>query len=117
MRAIIIDTAIDQSYEAANDEHFDLSQHAQMRMSQRSIDLEQVKLVLSHGRMIHSRRARFYVVGRKEIKRLEKAGLDVRNLENIQIVVDERSNRILTVYRNKDFRQIRPKHRRERRMQ
>lgn len=116
MRAIVIDTVIDQSHQAANDEHFDLSQHAQVRMAQRSIDLEQVKLVLSYGRMIHSRLARFYVVGRKEIKRLEKAGLDVRNLENIQVVVDEKSNRVLTVYRNKDFRQIRPRRRRERRM-
>ena len=116
MRAIIIDIGINQSYEAANDEYFDLSQHAQMRMSQRSINLEQVQLVLSYGRMIHSRRARFYVIGRKEVKRLEKAELEARNLENIQIVVDERSNRILTVYRNKDFRQVRPKHRHERRM-
>jgi hypothetical protein len=56
-------------------------------------------------------------MGRKEIKRLDKKGLEVGDLENIQIVVAEKSNLILTVYRNKDFRQIRPKHRRERRMQ
>jgi hypothetical protein len=117
MRAIIINTAIDQCYESANDEHFDLSTHAQMRMSQRSIGLEQLQLVLSYGRMIRSRRARFYVIGRKEIKSLEKQGLEVRGLENIQIIVDEKSSRISTVYRNRNFRQIRPKHRRERRMQ
>jgi hypothetical protein len=116
MRAVIIDTYLDLSHTAANDEHFGLSHHALRRMSQRSIYLEQVQLVLSHGKVIHSRRARFYVVGRKEIKRLGKAGLDVEGLENIQVIVDEKSNRILTVYRNKDFRQIRPKHRRERRM-
>lgn len=116
MRAVIVDTQFDLSHAAANDEHFGLSQHALMRMSQRSIDLEQVQLVLAYGRMVHSRRARFYVVGRKDMKRLEKAGIDAESLENIQIVVDEKSNRILTVYRNKDFRQIRPKHRRERRM-
>ena len=116
MRIVIIDTYLDLSHTAANDEHFGLSQHALMRMSQRSIDLEQVQLVLSHGKMIHSRRARFYVVGHKEIKKLGVAGLDAEGLENIQVVVDEKSNRILTVYRNKDFRQIRPQHRRERHM-
>jgi hypothetical protein len=73
--------------------------------------------VLTYGRLIHSRRARLYVIGRKEIKRLEKTWLEAENLENIQIVVDERSNLVLTVYSNKDFRQIRPKHRRELRMQ
>jgi hypothetical protein len=107
---------INQNYHAANDGALDLTQHAEMRMSQRSIDLEQVQLVLNYGRLIHSRRARFYVMGRKEIKRLEKKGLEVGDLENIQIVVAEKSNLILTVYRNKDFRQIRPKHRRGRRM-
>jgi hypothetical protein len=117
MKSIILNMAINQCYEAVNDEHLDLSKHAQMRMSQRSIDLDQVQLVLTYGRVIHSRRARFYVIGRKEVKLLEKAGIEVGNLENIQIVVADKSNLILTVYRNKDFRQIRPKHRRERRMQ
>ena len=32
MRAIIINTEIEQCYESANDEHFDLSTHSQMRM-------------------------------------------------------------------------------------
>jgi hypothetical protein len=116
MRAVIIDTYLDLSHTAANDEHFGLSQHALMRMSQRSIDLEQVQLVLSHGKMMHSRRARFYVVGKKDVKRLAKAGLDTQNLENIQVVVEEKSNTIVTVYRNKDFRHIRPTSRRERHM-
>jgi len=116
MRAVTIDTYLDLGHAAANDEHFGLSRHALKRMSQRSIDVEQVQLVLCHGTVIHSRRARFYVVGRKEMKRLVAVGCDVRGLENIQVVVDEKSNNILTVYRNRDFRQIRPKHRRERRM-
>ena len=117
MTLVSIDSCMNQSYEAANDGALDLTQHAEMRMLQRSIDLEQVQLVLSYGRLIHSRRARFFVMGRKEIIKLEKKGLEVGDLENIQIVVSEKSNLILTVYRNKDFRQIRPKYRRERRMQ
>jgi hypothetical protein len=117
MTSVSNTSPINLNYDAANDGALDLTQHAEMRMSQRSIDLEQIQLVLSYGRLIHSRRARFYVMGRKEIKRLEKNGLEVSDLENIQIVVAKKSNLILTVYRNKDFRQIRPKHRRERRMQ
>jgi hypothetical protein len=117
MRSIGISSDVGQCGEVANDGVLDLSQHAEMRMSQRAIDLEQVQLVLSYGRLIHSRRARYYVMGRKEIERLEKKGLDVGGLENIQVVVAEKSNLILTVYRNKDFRQIRPRHRRERWLQ
>jgi len=116
MRSVIVGSALSDVHSAANESCFDLSKHAQIRMSQRSIDVDKVQQVLTYGRMIRSRSAMFYVIGRKDIKKLGRAGIDARLLENIQVVVDERSNRILTVYRNEDFRQIRPKHRRERRM-
>ncbi|MBE9396809.1 DUF4258 domain-containing protein [Pontibacterium sp. N1Y112] len=114
MRDVIVDTNLTQADKTDNDEHFELSHHAQTRMSQRSINLGEVQSVLQHGRVIHSRRARFYVVGHKDVERFSHAGIDVRALENIQVVVDEISNRILTVYRNRNFRQIRPTSRRER---
>jgi hypothetical protein len=117
MRQVIIYEGFKACGDVGNDEHFGLSFHAEKRMYQRSITLDQIQKVLEYGRMIHSRRARFYVIGHKEIKRMEILGLDVVGLENIQVVVDEKSSLILTTYKNKDFRQIRPKHRRERHMQ
>jgi hypothetical protein len=116
MRTVFIDTGIESGHSAANDELFCLSHHAHIRMSQRSIDLAQIQNVLMHGKMMHSRRARFYVVGKRDVKRLAKAGLDTQNLENIQVVVEEKSNTIVTVYRNRDFRHIRPTSRRQRHM-
>lgn len=114
MRAITLET--DLHYRAANDDCFTLTNHANQRMAQRAIHKNQILAVLEYGRIIHSRRARFYVLGKRDVKQLAKMGVDVRDIENIQVVVDEKSNAILTVYKNKDFRQIRPKRRRDRRM-
>ena len=95
---------------------FSFSGHATRRMSQRTISQEQVSLVLVYGRLIRSRGACFYVAGRKEVNRCAKEGVDLRSAEGIQVIVDERTNTVLTVYRNRNFRQIRPQHRRERRV-
>jgi len=114
MREVIVDKMMTNIFEASNDVNFHLSKHAQLRMSQRSIDLEQIQKVLNYGRMIHSRRARFYVVGKKDTKRLSKNGVNTQGLENMQVLVEEKTNTIVTVYRNKDFRHIRPVHRCER---
>jgi hypothetical protein len=117
MRLIGVHSDISRRCDAANDSDLDLTRHAEMRMSQPAIDLEQVRLVFKYGRLIRSRRARYFVMGRKEIMRLEKKGFEFGDLENIQIAVSEKSNLILTVYCNKNFRQIRPMQRYEKRMQ
>jgi len=108
MREVTVDKMMSNICEASNDVDFHLSKHAQLRMSQRSIDLEQIQKVLNYGRMIHSRRARFYVVGKKDTKRLSKNGVNTQGLENMQVLVEEKTNTIVTVYRNKNFRHIRP---------
>lgn len=114
MRQVTVDTMLSNICETTNDIDFQLSKHAQLRMSQRSIDLKQIEKVLSYGRVIHSRRARFYVVGKKDTKRLSKTGINTQGLENMQVLVEGKTNTIVTVYRNKGFRHIRPVHRRER---
>jgi hypothetical protein len=114
MRTITVEP--DFGHHAANDDCFTLTKHANQRMSQRGIHLKQVLGVLKYGRIIHSRRARFYVLGKRDVDDLAKQCIDVRDIENIQVLVDEKSNVILTAYKNKNFRQIRPKHRHERRM-
>lgn len=95
---------------------FYISSHAIRRMSQRSISQEQLGSVLSHGRRIRSRGACFYVAGRKEVKQCAKRGIDLSFADGIQVVVDEISSTVLTVYKNRDLRQIRPKRRLDRRL-
>ena len=116
MRYANIQKQFNVDTEAVDYNNFGLSVHAKTRMSQRNIDMKQVHLVLQLGKVIHSRKARFYVIGRKNIGRLSHQGIDAQSLENIQVVVDDKSNLILTVYKNSNFRQIRPKQRRERYM-
>ena len=91
-----------------------VSKHADYRMHQRDIDKNIVELVLRHGRLIRSRRACFYVIGKRDVNQLQNKGVNTEGLENVHVVVDEKSNTVLTVYKNNNFRNIRPTHRRDR---
>lgn len=93
---------------------FWLSDHAIKRMAQRAIQEGQIQLALECGRLIHSRHARFYVIGKREVLKLRKDGIEAESLEGLQVVVDEKTNAVLTAYRNKNLRKIRPNSRRHR---
>jgi hypothetical protein len=95
---------------------FNLSEHACSRMNQRCIDKRSLKAVLSFGRVIRSRGACFYVIGKRELHHLQKTGVDIYRLENTQVVVDEKSSTVITVYKNNNFRKIRPIKRCERKL-
>jgi tyrosine-protein phosphatase YwqE len=93
-----------------------ISLHASKRMAQRGLSAEQVDLVLIYGRKVRARGAVFYVVGKKEIARLGDKMSELIALEGIQVVVNTDDEVVMTVYRNHDFRQIRPGKRRERKL-
>ncbi|NEV62319.1 DUF4258 domain-containing protein [Thiorhodococcus mannitoliphagus] len=79
---------------------FVLTDHASLRMSQRGIRRDQLAAVLRFGRCRHTRGARYFFVGRKEIRRYAGQGLDLRPLENLQVLMAPRSDAVITVYRN-----------------
>lgn len=79
---------------------FALTDHACLRMSQRGIRREQLSAVLRFGRCRHTRGARFFFVGRKEICRYAREGLDLRSVENIHVLMASRDDSVITVYRN-----------------
>lgn len=89
-----------------------LTKHARKRMSQRGVKEDAIKLALQFGRKIYSRRALFYVIGQKEITKHGEQYPELKILEGLQVVVDVESQKVLTVYRSHDLRQIRPKKRR-----
>ena len=93
-----------------------ISHHAYKRMAQRGLSMEQVSLVLTYGRKVHARRAIFYVIGKKEVARLGHKLPELAALEGIQVLVNADNEVVLTVYRNHDFRQIRPNKRSERKL-
>jgi hypothetical protein len=87
------------------------SRHAKQREDQRGITEKQVTLAYQYGRIIHARRATYYVVGKKEIDKHSAAEPALKEMNGIHLVVSSNGT-LLTVYKNKDLRKIRPsKHR------
>jgi hypothetical protein len=83
------------------------SKHAELRESQRGISQKQILLAYKYGRIIHARRATYYVIGIKEINKFGLIEPELKTMNGIQLVVSS-DGTLLTVYRNKDLRKIRP---------
>lgn len=79
---------------------FVVTDHASLRMSQRGIRRDQLAAVLRFGRCRHARGARFFFVGRKEVRRYAHQGLDLRSIENLQVLMAPQGDSVITVYRN-----------------
>lgn len=83
------------------------SQHAQIREGQRGISQKQVVLAYQYGRVIHSRRAIYHVIGNKEIEKYGSVEPELKAMNGIQLVTSSHGT-VLTAFRNKDLRKIRP---------
>jgi len=91
-----------------------LTRHAWSRMCGRSLSPDMVRRVLSYGRVAHARGATIYAVGRKEVERFRAEEIDLSDVEGVQVVCSD-TGAVITVYRNRDFRGLRPRPRRFRR--
>jgi len=87
-----------------------LTQHAHTRMTTRNLSPEAIAATLDFGRSIHTRGAEIYVIGRKEVEQYRQRGIDLSSFEGVQLVCAA-DGAILTVYRNRDFRRLRPRSR------
>lgn len=99
---------------AASDIEFEpvpLTQHAQQRMGMRGISSANVNKVLAYGRKVHIRGAVIFAVGRREIVLCAEYGVDLSGLDGLQVVCSN-DGAVMTVYRNRDFRGLRPQRRR-----
>ena len=85
-----------------------LTKHARSRMNERCVSPEAVMKVTTYGRVAHVRGAEIYAVGRKEVERFLAEGVDLRRVEGIQVVCSADGS-VLTVYRNSNFRGLRPR--------
>ncbi|KAA0676982.1 DUF4258 domain-containing protein [Roseomonas genomospecies 6] len=92
---------------------YSLTRHAWERMSGRGLSPAAIRLVLNYGRAARIRGATIYVVGRKEVERYRRDGIELSSVEGVQVVCTD-SGSILTVYRNRDLRGLRPRSRRAR---
>jgi len=84
-----------------------LTYHAMQRMSARSISRKVIENVLLFGRISNIRGANIYSVGRKEVERYGRSGIRLKECEGVHVVCSS-DQRIITVYRNRDFKGLRP---------
>ena len=83
------------------------SQHARMREGQRGISPKQVVLAFQYGRIIHARRAVYHVIGNKEIEKYGSIEPELKVMNGVQLVMSSNGT-VLTAFRNKDLRKVRP---------
>ena len=91
--------------------HLLLTRHARLRTSARRFGVAAIEAALAYGRIVHVRGAEIHVIGRKEVFRYRRHGVDLREYEGVQVVCRPGTGFILTAYRNRNFRGLRP-HRR-----
>jgi hypothetical protein len=85
-----------------------ITRHAKQRMSQRRIPVEAVCAALDYGRVYRTRGAVIYAVNRRSADQCRKDGSAITKLDGLQVICAD-SGSILTAYRNKDFRKLKPR--------
>ena len=83
-----------------------LTNHAWCRMTARGLSQRAVDAVLMFGRMVYARGAEIHAIGKKEVAKYARTGVDLRPYEGLQVVCVPNDGIIMTVYRNRDFRSI-----------
>jgi hypothetical protein len=88
-----------------------ISDHARRRMDGRRLSLADVRAALDYGRTVYTRGAAIHVIGRKEVQRWRPRGVDLAACEGVHVVCNT-AGHVLTTYRNRDLRGLRPCRRR-----
>ena len=87
---------------------FRLSRHARLRTHARRFGVAAIEAALAYGRIAHVRGTEIHAIGWKEVLRFRQRGINLRGFEGIQVVCRPRAGVVLTAYRNRDFRGLRP---------
>ena len=88
-----------------------LTHHAWRRIFGRGLPANVVEVAVRYGRKVYTRGACIIVIGRREVKRAGRKGVDLEAYEGAQVVCSPEGS-VLTVYRNRDFSGLRPSRRR-----
>lgn len=89
---------------------FELTKHGRERADARRFSPFKMQAVFAFGREVHTRGAVIYVVGHKEVQRAKLQSEDISEIEGWHVVCSRRGE-VITVYRNHDLRDLRPRHR------
>jgi hypothetical protein len=94
-----------------NPDDYQVSYHGRVRMGGRRVSIDAIVAALMHGRVVFVRGACIHAIGRKEIKRFARWHIDLANYDGVQVVCSH-DGTVISVYRNRDFRGLRPRYRR-----
>ena len=86
-----------------------LTRHALGRLHCRGFRVQAIQATLRYGRVLHVRGAAIHAIGRREVEAHKRHGVNLMQFEGIQVVCSPDDTAILTVYRNRDFRGLRPR--------
>lgn len=88
-----------------------VSYHACKRMHARNLRGAGIEAALRYGREVHTRGARIYAIGRREVVHFARHDVDLSAFAGVQVVCSF-DGQVVTVYRNHDFRGLRSQRRR-----
>jgi hypothetical protein len=83
-----------------------LTYHACSRMCERRIQPDAIDAVLQYGRVVPTRGGTVYAIGRKEVAKYAREGVNLVDYSGVQVVCSVQGV-VLTVYRNHNFRKLR----------
>ncbi|MGB0385544.1 MAG: DUF4258 domain-containing protein [Ardenticatenaceae bacterium] len=85
-----------------NETTFVTTDHAEQRMAQRNLSLEDVLFVLKYGKCYHRAGAMFFYLRGKDIPKMERKNKRLSQLEGSTVILSRDAPAILTVYRNRE---------------
>lgn len=80
-----------------------LMAHAWSQMGRRKVPAYAVEAALTLGRRVHVRSAVIHALGRNEVSKARRQGLNLSEWEGLQVVVLVATGAVATVYRNRDL--------------
>jgi hypothetical protein len=81
--------------------------HAKKQMQSRGISDAAIEAALDYGRVVFTRGATLYVIGRKEIEKEARRGVDLGGFNGIHVVC-AKDGVVITTYRNRKLKGSRP---------
>ncbi len=84
-----------------------LTQHARQRMNARNLGVKAIQAALDFGRIVRTRGAVVYAIGKKEVQRYQDRVGNLQRFEGVHVVCTSEGI-ILTAYRNHSFKKLRP---------
>jgi hypothetical protein len=86
------------------------TKHGWLRTNARRLGLTAIEAALAYGRIVRTRGAEIFVLGRKEVETCRSCfHLDFSAFEGTQVVTVDGT--VVTAYRNRDFRGLRSRRR------